>query len=1357
MSRWGRGRGASVAVPLEHLFRENSNCPSAARSAGTVGKWGITSFTSIRTAPYSFGPNTPVQKKPKQDQNSPLTVPAVEPNVAPPKPKKFFKSRNVVPSEDAALPTSSVAPPDAEKAFPSFSKKEEKQTKPISYSKKTPKVDTGDNAAEKLEIPKLKIHVERSPKSNRSKFFATKASKKDETVVEEKTHLSPNKRYLVRNRDKVINYSEDRSNSPPAASADASVNLSTVKVSTPKTSPALSSPTTTYVKPGLLSPTNKDGKPPIVLRISKGTSRLLSTDSEEILTSPNTDRNSFSDPCVDNSTESVVVREAETIASPPTKQESLKITIKCYSGNKEKSFKNKSDRINSKSTDVVTEDIDKESLQTARATRSSRRNQHKEVNDEPVKGASPPPGSDNYELYRTLASPDSEPPHGDSLNDTSLPNTTHSSPNETANDVELSLAVLDSGENLENTVNDIKHPKILSPSAAERDNQSENSTGRAMRHRATINYNENANSFIDDITSSRFNKNPAKSYSRKTKKKSDASQAAVNEVQSMDTSSPDDAETVALESLPVPKISEVANEEASAAAGDVESEVTVVKNNKKTVVQKSSTFEFDDGPIEPDEPSDVVQEKSLKSSDKQLKNNSDRHVFKSPKRLISDGSPVSADNEEKPSVKLVITKKKGSIFKSRSLVNDGPGAAGKKRHLYKHKWADDGKGGQTPRPEPEAGAQVALQEFEESRMLTRVTRYQKDKNPSLEDEIEPYTSVKCPKNAKDYYTVVRNVKKAHQIQEIGEFQEFNDDVEYILDALQDNNPMSTRCLSAITLASKCTAPAFRMHVRAHGTVAKFFRALHDATNDQSLGLCTATVMFVLSQDRLNMDLDRESLELMLNLLESDVSHKDALDDCGLTSAQLAKNKERVRELCAEIKSQGKAKHLDLDNITVGHLAMETLLSLTSKRAGEWFKEELRALGGVDHILSTICDCCTKIGDYVAEWSPTLLDLLRKVDRCMRVLENVSQQNEENQTYLVSWKNGQAVDILVRLFRLCDREIPLYPTCGTGNSAGGAGATIRDALLPTLKVLVNLTHSFRPSSMGSTVVGEQKGIIDASLHLLLQAPNYLPDHNNFEFSVCVLLLLINLMQNNSANIKLLVSAQAPADFESVFYCNKPAIQALIDHFYKREDLARMAEKNTDAILDGEKVKEDEPKDKKNKSHDEFIEETVAKLLQKAGTHMEHTMVGSYIVLLLGHVVMESTENEIKVRNMLPNPTFQDMLTVLKRYFSFLNLTASAEAAIVAHVKATEKIINYLDDCDKKHNAKSEDPSTSDNGATSSVFNNESSPMNSPSEEKSTSFAGYSNMDVSNNSNMSATEFTSESDKMSSSMEMDTGFN
>lgn len=63
----------------------------------------------------------------------------------------------------------------------------------------------------------------------------------------------------------------------------------------------------------------------------------------------------------------------------------------------------------------------------------------------------------------------------------------------------------------------------------------------------------------------------------------------------------------------------------------------------------------------------------------------------------------------------------------------------------------------------------------------------------IDDEAASESNViRCPRKTKDYYTVVRNVKKAHQIQESGEFQEFNDDVDYILDALQDRNPTATR-------------------------------------------------------------------------------------------------------------------------------------------------------------------------------------------------------------------------------------------------------------------------------------------------------------------------------------------------------------------------------------------------------------------------------------------------------------------------------------------------------------------------------------------------------------------------------------
>lgn len=46
--KYRRGGGHNASFQFDSLLKENSNKPSAARSAGTIGKWGITSFTSIR-------------------------------------------------------------------------------------------------------------------------------------------------------------------------------------------------------------------------------------------------------------------------------------------------------------------------------------------------------------------------------------------------------------------------------------------------------------------------------------------------------------------------------------------------------------------------------------------------------------------------------------------------------------------------------------------------------------------------------------------------------------------------------------------------------------------------------------------------------------------------------------------------------------------------------------------------------------------------------------------------------------------------------------------------------------------------------------------------------------------------------------------------------------------------------------------------------------------------------------------------------------------------------------------------------------------------------------------------------------
>jgi hypothetical protein len=59
-------------------------------------------------------------------------------------------------------------------------------------------------------------------------------------------------------------------------------------------------------------------------------------------------------------------------------------------------------------------------------------------------------------------------------------------------------------------------------------------------------------------------------------------------------------------------------------------------------------------------------------------------------------------------------------------------------------------------------------------------------------------------------------------------------------------------------------------------------------------------------------------------------------------------------------------------------------------------------------------------------------------------------------------------------------------------------------------------------------------------------------------------------------------------------DKTAVEALISLFYQQEELARVEEVKTDAILDGKKDTEvPEAETSAPKTHEEFIEETVAK--------------------------------------------------------------------------------------------------------------------------------------------------------------------
>lgn len=64
-----------------------------------------------------------------------------------------------------------------------------------------------------------------------------------------------------------------------------------------------------------------------------------------------------------------------------------------------------------------------------------------------------------------------------------------------------------------------------------------------------------------------------------------------------------------------------------------------------------------------------------------------------------------------------------------------------------------------------------------------------------------------------------------------------------------------------------------------------------------------------------------------------------------------------------------------------------------------------------------------------------------------------------------------------------------------------------------------------------------------------------------------------------------------------------------------------------------------------------------VLQKAGTHMEYTFLASYIVMLVGFLIMDNMERQGFVRQFLKGNNFSDMVELLKKFFNFMNLTAS----------------------------------------------------------------------------------------------------
>lgn len=212
-----------------------------------------------------------------------------------------------------------------------------------------------------------------------------------------------------------------------------------------------------------------------------------------------------------------------------------------------------------------------------------------------------------------------------------------------------------------------------------------------------------------------------------------------------------------------------------------------------------------------------------------------------------------------------------------------------------------------------------------------------------------------------------------------------------------------------------------------------------------------------------MDLEASTLAILLQLFEIN-------DDAGDGN-----HKEKVFQLCEQMRRKGHAKHLDMSHITSSSLALETLLSLTSRRAGEWFKEELRIQGGLTHLANLVSQTMNSLEvphwGVIFEPSGEQLDKLKKIDRVLRVLENVTFVNAANQEYLIKFRNGVVLNFCSDLMNLCFENVEYHKVLNVSDEsapegqsitvalqkAEGPGPVFLSVLLSLLKVMLNVTH------------------------------------------------------------------------------------------------------------------------------------------------------------------------------------------------------------------------------------------------------------------------------------------------------------
>lgn len=498
---------------------------------------------------------------------------------------------------------------------------------------------------------------------------------------------------------------------------------------------------------------------------------------------------------------------------------------------------------------------------------------------------------------------------------------------------------------------------------------------------------------------------------------------------------------------------------------------------------------------------------------------------------------------------------------------------------------------------------------------------------SANDDFDFNEPIAPPPSQSQEQTTPR-VRKAHQCHESGESNQMDTDIEYFIESLdKEKNRTDIRCLSLLGLAKKVMSIEYRMHLRAHDDMPRIITKLMDAPDDPSLALSCATLLFIHNQDKMSSDIDPSALKLMLNLINGSKTI------CHTNTGVEKKHLNTVIELCTQMRDNGHAKNLDLSQITAATLATETLLGLNSKRAGEWFKEELRHLKGIDFILDTISST-SQLEDLESNE-----DQLNKLDKCMHLLENITFQNRSNQEYIINHNDGILIDSCLDLLTLCKREITVAVDDNNLKS-------FTTALSTTVRVLNNITSENESSS----VIGSRFELTDLILYFINDLQAFIKPEQRSDITMICVCLLINMVEFSKPLRSYLM--------------NDSRLHDLIETFYKRIHEAQQTEQQADQLLDSHK---------KEKMTEAMQDSLINQVIAKSGKHMEHSVIAACLAILFGCIIQDNKEFKDQLISFLHHNSVAPLVDVLQKLHDFAHLADIMTNTGVNRVKRILKVL------------------------------------------------------------------------------------